>query len=243
MSTTIIAPVETTCGFSLIHYRDILRRLRNRGLAFVPFETFLRQDGGEGPYVLLRHDVDVRLQPALEMLEIEVESGVRSTWFMRTRAQGYSLDEPEFRRLRSQVLAAGSEIALHEEASQVATGPDEFVARITQDRRRLEDALGSAVLGVSTHMPKRSRMPVTEALAKRAGFAYEASSARFNPPGIAHFSDANRAWKCPGEERPKSNLCPCRTNAVRMYLAIHPIWWSDLDQSVAEIVGRLRAGD
>lgn len=243
MSTTIIAPVETTCGFSLIHYRDILRRLRNRGLAFVPFGTFLRQGAGEDPYVLLRHDVDVRLQPALEMLEIEVESGVRSTWFMRTRAQGYSVDQPEFRRWRSQVLAAGSEIALHEEVSHVAAGPDELVAGITQERRRLEDALGSAVLGISTHMPKHSRTAVTEALAKWAGFAYEASSVRFNPPGIAYFSDANRIWKYRGEERPKSNLCPCRTNAVRMYLAIHPIWWSDLDQSVAEIVGRLRAGD
>lgn len=57
------------------------------------------------------------------------------------------------------------------------------------------------------------------------------------------FSCRKPGMEVPGDEQPESNFCLYRTDAVRMYLAIHPIWWSDLDHSVAEIVVCLRTED
>lgn len=226
----------------MVHYRQMLHRLRDRGLEFVTFGTFIHQGVMEGRYVLSRHDVDVRLQPAAELWKVESELGVHSTWFVRTRATGYSLDQPDFREWMSQLIASGCEIGLHEEISHFASGPADLVEGIAQERCRLEDLLGIPVLGVSTHLPRLSQLTLTEEMAKRAGFQYDAGSPRFNPAEITFFSDANRTWKSLKQRYQQTPGCPCSSEAAPIYLLTHPIWWSELDQDVSEIVQYLVAG-
>lgn len=240
---TQTSPVGTACDFSLAHYRELLQCVRGRGLELVPFRTFLQQAPTDGRYALLRHDLDVRLQPARELWQVEVELGVHSTWFIRTHAKGYSLDQREFRQWLSQVAASGSEIALHEEASHATAAAAKLVAGISQERSRLEDIIGAPVLGISTHIPKRARIAVTEELARLAGFAYEAGSSKFNPPGITFCSDSNRVWKCLRQGQWQSPVCPCKMEVSSMYLATHPDWWGDLNRPAEEIVQYLLAGN
>jgi hypothetical protein len=67
-------------------YRRLLKAALSAGYDIVPLERFL--DGKvdlERPILIMRHDVDQQPGAAIEMSDVEVEFGVRSTWYFRWR--------------------------------------------------------------------------------------------------------------------------------------------------------------
>jgi hypothetical protein len=98
----------TDCDFSLPHYRELLRSALAGGYRFVGFD---RQPGaGE---LLLRHDVDLSLEAAVELAEIENELGASSTWFLMTRSNFYNLDSERGAATLARLRALGGRIAHH----------------------------------------------------------------------------------------------------------------------------------
>ena len=89
-----------TCGFTLDHYRELLAAARTGGYRFSFFDR-LPQQGD----LLLRHDVDLSLEAALALAEIEAELGVSSTYFLMAARSG----EESLARLR----ALGHRVGLH----------------------------------------------------------------------------------------------------------------------------------
>ena len=69
-----------TCAFDLAHYRELLEAARAGGYRFALFEG---EPAAGRP--LLRHDVDLSLDAALRLAELEAESGVAATYFLMTR--------------------------------------------------------------------------------------------------------------------------------------------------------------
>jgi hypothetical protein len=75
------------CDFSLDHYRDLLEAAKTGGYRFAGFDA----EPQEGD-LILRHDIDLSLEAALEMAEVEAAAGAWSTWFLMTRSVFYNLD-------------------------------------------------------------------------------------------------------------------------------------------------------
>ena len=98
----------TSCRFDLAHYRDLLLAARAGGYRFAAFE----QPPTEGD-VLLRHDVDLSLDAALRMAELEAEEQAPATYFLMTQSVFYNLESKEGIEAVGRLRALGHRIGLH----------------------------------------------------------------------------------------------------------------------------------
>ena len=71
--------------FTLKTYKNLLRTLKTRGFAFYTFSGYLQKEQAKRPnqQVILRHDVDLLPENALQTAKIENNLGIRSTYFFR----------------------------------------------------------------------------------------------------------------------------------------------------------------
>ena len=84
---------DVSCDFSLDHYRELLEAAKAGGYRFAGFDR--PPEPGD---LILRHDVDLSLEAAVALAEVEAEAGAWSTWFLMTRSVFYNLDSAEGER-------------------------------------------------------------------------------------------------------------------------------------------------
>jgi hypothetical protein len=102
------AGAPLSCEFSLGHYRELLEAAKAGGYRFAGF------DEAPAPGMLiLRHDVDLSLESAGALAEVEAEAGAWSTWFLMTRSIFYNLDSPEGEHAIARLRRLGGRIAHH----------------------------------------------------------------------------------------------------------------------------------
>lgn len=97
-----------SCGFSLEHYRELLLAAAEGGYRY----AFFDEQPSEG-VLYLRHDVDLSLDAALQLAELEVESGARATYFLMTQSVFYNLGSPEGRRALNRLRELEHRVGLH----------------------------------------------------------------------------------------------------------------------------------
>jgi len=126
-------------------YGRLLKAALGAGYQVVTLEDFLdcavRSPGG--PVLILRHDVDQCAGAALQMSEVELQLGLRSTWYFRWRTARPAVIEELRRR--------GAEIGLHYETlsrealsggGAAGFGPEE---RLRAARQRLREEISTFV--------------------------------------------------------------------------------------------------
>jgi hypothetical protein len=97
-----------SCSFDLEHYREILEAARAGGYRFARF--------GEGPEpgdLFLRHDIDLSLDAALTMAELEAELGVQATYLLMTESVFYNLASSEGVAATEALRGLGHSVGLH----------------------------------------------------------------------------------------------------------------------------------
>ena len=97
-----------SCDFSLAHYRELLRAAAAGGYRFAGFDR-----PPEPGVVILRHDVDLSLDGALAVAEVEANEGAWSTWFLMTRSIFYNLASDEGERAIARLRELGHRVAHH----------------------------------------------------------------------------------------------------------------------------------
>ena len=97
-----------TCDFSLSHYRALLQAAKAGSYRWAGFER--EPEPGD---LILRHDVDLSLDGALAVAEVEAAEGAWSTWFLMTRSNFYNLDSAEGERAIARLRALGHRVAHH----------------------------------------------------------------------------------------------------------------------------------
>ena len=97
-----------TCGFSLAHYRELLQSAQEGGYRWAGFG----RDPEPGD-LLLRHDVDLSLDAALQMAQLEAELGARSTYLLMTQSVFYNLGSSEGRRALNRLRELEHGVGLH----------------------------------------------------------------------------------------------------------------------------------
>jgi hypothetical protein len=96
------------CGFDLDHYRELLDAAKAGGYRF----TFFDREPTAGD-LLLRHDVDLSLDAALALAELEADAGAQATYFLMTRSVFYNLASPEGERTLTRLRELGHRVGLH----------------------------------------------------------------------------------------------------------------------------------
>jgi hypothetical protein len=97
-----------SCGFSLEHYRELLAAAKQGDYRFSSFEE-APQPGD----VLLRHDVDLSLDAALQLAELEANADAPATYFLMTQSVFYNLASQEGVRAINRLRELGHSVGLH----------------------------------------------------------------------------------------------------------------------------------
>jgi len=157
------------CAFDLGHYRELLEAAHAGGYRFAYFDH--EPEAGE---VLLRHDVDLSLEAAVEMAEVEADADAVATYFLMKRSEFYNLDAPSGDAAIERLRALGHRVGLHAVWPQVDHDP------------RFD-----AVLAWHNPDPEYMREPV-EGL----------TNVMTEPWADVYRSDSNQHWRqgCPHEE-------------------------------------------
>jgi hypothetical protein len=96
------------CAFSLDHYRELLDAAKAGGYRFAGFDR--PPEAGD---LILRHDVDLSLEAAVAVAEVEAAGGAWSTWFLMTRSVFYNLDSGAGEAAVERLRELGGRIAHH----------------------------------------------------------------------------------------------------------------------------------
>ena len=99
--------------FSLDGYSELLSTIKNRGYSFCRFEEINTSLAEGRPFVVLRHDIDLSLRPALEIARIEHERGVQATYFVLLRSPFYNVFSRSNAEIMSQIHGYGHQLATH----------------------------------------------------------------------------------------------------------------------------------
>ena len=160
-----------SCRFDLGHYAEILDSAKAGGYRFARFG-----DGPERGEIYLRHDIDLSLDAALTMAELEAEHGVVTTYLLMTESVFYNLASSEGVDAIARLRELGHVVGLH------AVYPNVEL-----------DARFDPV--VSWHNPKAEYMS-----ASIPGATNVYAEPFFDPP--TYRSDSNQHWRsgCPHEE-------------------------------------------
>lgn len=155
--------------FTVAHYGELLEAAASYRFARFDHEP----SAGD---LFLRHDVDMSLEAALEVAELESERGVTATYFLMTRSDFYNLDSRIGQRAIARLRELGHAVGLH------GLYPD----------AQLDDRF-DPVFAWHTPEPEWMSAPVD-------GAVNVMQEPWFDP---AHYrSDSNRRWRsgCPVEE-------------------------------------------
>jgi hypothetical protein len=130
------------CGFDLVHYRELLDAAGAGGYRWAGFDHEPRPGD-----LLLRHDVDMSLEAALTMAELEAEQGVGATYFLMTRSQFYNLDSRDGELAIEQLRVLGHRVGLHAVAPDVGLDErfDPVIAWHTPDPETMSEPFAQAV--------------------------------------------------------------------------------------------------
>jgi hypothetical protein len=161
----------TACAFDLAHYRELLDAAEAGGYRWATFD-YPPQTGD----LFLRHDVDMSLEAAVTMAELEAERGARATYFLMTQSQFYNLDSHDGEAALARLRELGHRVGLH--AIQPEAPRDERF---------------DPVLAWHTPDPETMSEPVD-------GWTSAYAAPWFD---VAHYrSDSNQHWRqgCPHEE-------------------------------------------
>jgi len=217
------ATASDALAYTFDAYRDVLTGLAERGYDFVGFDG----DVGDGE-VLLRHDVDLSLDRALEMARVEAGLGVRSTYYVLVTAPVYDVISPHGRHVLRQIADLGHDVGLHFNAHgrwTCAPADDVLAHHVDNERGVLERWVNGIVEPFSFHRPP------DWALGRRFdGLTHTYQPRYFSD--VAYVSDSNQKWRTdpPFPDGPPE----------AMQILVHPGLWGPEDRSLDAVFERTK---
>lgn len=133
---------------SITGYRNFIEYLKG----FCSFHTFSSHTGQPG--VILRHDIDLDLDMALQMARVENELEVPATYFIMLTSPAYNPLSRPGRKIIREMADSGAEIGLHFDPSLYDAGSSaEFESFAEHEAQMLAEASGTAITAISLHCP------------------------------------------------------------------------------------------
>ncbi|MCP5268578.1 MAG: hypothetical protein H6943_05995 [Zoogloeaceae bacterium] len=185
---------------------------------FIPFTSF----DSPGKNILWRHDVDISVHRAHRLAEIEVEVGVRSTYFFLLHSEFYNLLSPAVLSKARSIVEMGHHLGLHFDPSIYEgklNSNHALCENLLREKEILERYLDAPVEAFSWHNPTNGSCLTMDAVSY-AGMinAYGADLRR----RYRYVSDSNGVWR---HERLHEVVRMNETE--KLHVLTHPEWWQE----------------
>ncbi|CAN5593272.1 hypothetical protein BH10ACT2_BH10ACT2_00200 [soil metagenome] len=208
---------ELAPDFTLNGLARLLEMFQRVGYSFVGFDQAPEPGSAS---LILRHDVDLDLQAAVDVARIECALGVRATYFFLTTSDLYNVASNSGRSALQEIVASGHAIGLHFDPSiyerkGVPTSP---TTALLNERSMLSEAVGEPIGTFSLHKP-------SDDPAQFVGLPDDLVNA-YAPAfftDIGYVSDSMGWWRFgPPQEQSWFH------RRVMAQVVVHPIWWASM---------------
>lgn len=224
-------PLARATDFTDEGYRGMIGGLKAAGYRFLCFPEAERALAARSPFVLMRHDIDISLEAALHLAEIESQMEIRATYFFMVRTEFYNLLSRDGSAIVGRILGLGHHLGLHFDCAAYPSdaGVESLAAACRREAKLLESWFDQPVSAVSYHRPGPQVLSGDPALSAPWHHTYQTL---FTGP-ITYLSDSRGAWRNGG---------PLASEALRkgapLHILVHPIWWNPLPVSPFEVLER-----
>lgn len=206
--------------FTYRWYRQFLRELRAEGYQFRPFSAAI--DHGD---IALRHDMDLSVEAAVTMAEIEADLGIEATYCVLLTSPLYNPHEATHRAALEEIESLGHDVALHFSTHEYWPADEEpstaeIEARVQEEQSVLE-TMGSSSDTVSFHRPPQWVL-------NREFDAFQSTYESGLLDEIGYVADSSQRWRT---EPPDTSDFPETAQVLT-----HPGLWGRTDAGFAERV-------
>lgn len=216
--------MNKTYEFTLSHYREILQKAKAANYTFVSYKEY---DGFEGKSIILRHDIDLSLEKAVNIAKIEKEERVVSTYFLMLSSEFYNLLSPHARQMVQEIRKLGHHIGLHFDPTTYSYNTKEELERYIQSEVQiLSDIVQEKIDVLSFHRPSQEVLVNNYQF---EGLVNTYSNVFFKE--IKYISDSRKRWR---EETIDEIIEQKLYDQVQ--LLIHPIWWEEANGTFNESI-------
>lgn len=205
-------------NFTHDYYKYFLETLAAK-YKFITFkkgkELFTSGEPAYG-HVIMRHDIDLDLQPAAEMAKIEQDFGINSTYFIQIRCPLYNPFDNNSMEYIQQIIYCGHQMGLHFDC---AIYPDnqkeELNSLIEREIALFKSFYRQPLIAVSFHRP--GAFELNDIKLNNYPNTYENIFLDY----FSYFSDSRSIWA-------KGNPLDSKefNEGHNLHLCIHPVWWS-----------------
>ena len=185
---------------------------KSAGYSFGGFDEINRYLLERQPFIVLRHDLDISLYPALEIARVEHEQGVQATYFVTLHSPFYNALSRSSADIMSQLHQWGHQIALH--VDHMVYGGDFAKALLEVNvLARFYPYINTQL--VSLHSPTNlEQMPIASFRELQNVYGHIFSK------DMTYISDSTGRWRSghPLDSEAFHSRKPIQ-------LLTHPIWW------------------
>lgn len=206
-------------NFTYKEYLKIISLLKRHGYQFMGY----RNDYSDLKSVILRHDVDLSLDKAVEFAEFENSLGVVSTYYVLLSSYWYNIMEPSSQKKIKKIVALGHDVGLHFDESKYRfindnTWKSNITKVIEKEAHLMETILDGDVKirSVSMHIPSSKTLGAD---LKLDGLINSYGKDFFEK--WKYVSDSNMNWRENVFEIIESE------NYNKLHILTHPFWYEE----------------
>ncbi len=204
--------------FTYSGYKDLIQKIRNNDFEIIKYT----ETGQYEKEVILRHDVDVSLEKALEFAYFEAELNIQSTYYILLSSNLYNIMSKKSTECIKKIYEFGHSIGLHfdETKYQKSIGkvynPSIIKSCIIKEKDIMETVFdGIPVESVSMHIPSQDTLKAN--LTFESGFINSYSEEYFK--NYKYVSDSEMRW------REDVDDIVCSGKYKKLHILTHPIWY------------------
>ncbi len=196
---------------------EALLKLTAKHLPFVSFKDYQTSKKG----VFWRHDLDMSVDAALVLAQIEARCGLKSTYFLQMHSHYYNLFEPETTASVRQIIGLGHSIGVHFDAGAYPqpSADKEWITQITHEKNFLENYFNAPIHAFSFHNPTAKQIEYGEDVAGMVN-TYN----RYFRKEVVYLSDSRGKWN----DKTVSELMKQNNPPQLLHVLTHPEWWTEI---------------
>tara|TARA_B100000886_G_scaffold339732_1_gene306092 strand:+ start:6457 stop:8334 length:1878 start_codon:yes stop_codon:yes gene_type:complete len=213
-------PKNQESTFSYENYIKISKNLLNKGYKFSFFDEFGSQPNNEKNIVLMRHDIDMSLESALQLAKIENAIGVKSTYFFMISNNFYNVLSRESKIIISEILSLGHAAGLHFDIKAYSDFDDagSICSSCHKEAEILSNWFETPIKVISFHRPNKF---ILEGSSQVSAPLLHTYMPRFTKK-IKYFSDSSGSWRF-GHPLDSKEFFQSKS----LHILTHPIWWKE----------------
>ena len=218
--------------FTLAGYRAIVEALLRKDYEVRGFADA----ESEKRHLILRHDLDMSIQMAVPMAELERSLGVAATYFVLMRTEFYNPYSPSSVRDLKRLLAWGHDIGLHFDPALYPEDRAILDKGAIEECVALESITGRPVNVISLHRPGKSQQGKLIYGQKGTLGGRRQADEPIYFHNMAYCSDSRGGWHY-GHPLEQGAV----TEGRALELLTHPIWWISPGKDPAEKLAQFLA--